>query len=186
MFTDEQRLGAGECYNLSAKQSEFAIPDHCDTICFRDRGTFENAARGGEWFSEHRLFVGNILRNGNEIHVWQLQKLGVRTVSTDDPQHSASRAVSRITGTTQIATSASGVDLSHHALSNQLASAALFNDSDELVSDRSIEPRIPARDFQIRVANARQQHAHQRLIRIVRFLDLAKFELLFFYAEGEH
>jgi hypothetical protein len=83
--------------------------------------------------------------------------------------------VSRVTCATQIATPATGINLAHNALPDELAVMALFHNTDKLVPDRSIEPGVTARNFQVGVADARQQHAHQRLIRIVRLLDLTKF-----------
>jgi len=84
VLADEQRGCARECDNLSTKQTEFSITNHRDAIALRDRRAFENSTRRGEWFSEDCLLVGNILRNRNQIHVRQLQKLGVRAVATDD------------------------------------------------------------------------------------------------------
>ncbi len=44
--------------------------------------------------------------------------------------------------------------LANNALANECAISAVFDDADKLVSDRSIETRIPTRDLQIGVANA--------------------------------
>jgi hypothetical protein len=47
------------------------------------------------------------------------------------------------------------VYFSNNATANERAIRTLFNDADKLVSDRSFKTCVPARDFQIGVADSR-------------------------------
>jgi len=101
-------------------------------------------------------------------------------------EHSATSAVSRIAGTTQIAITAARVYLTNNATTDQCAVSAVFNNADEFMTNRSIEPRISTRDLEIRVANARQQYAHQRLISLIGLTNIFNCEPFFINAEGKH
>ena len=59
-------------------------------------------------------------------------------------------------GRTSIAYTATGIDLAHHPLpDNCRKRVTYFNDSDEFMTDRSVEPGIPADDLEIGIANTR-------------------------------
>jgi hypothetical protein len=72
----------------------------------------------------------------------------MRAVSADDSEHSSSRAVTRISGAAEFTRSAPGVYFTNDSLTG------FFDDTDKLMSDRSIEPSVTTRDLEVRVANA--------------------------------
>jgi hypothetical protein len=77
--------------------------------------------------------------------------------------------MTRIPRTTEFALPTTRIDLTRHAPARKLTR---FRNADKLVSNRPIEPRIPARDLQIGITNPRQQHTHEHLVRIIRFRSL--------------
>jgi hypothetical protein len=108
------------------------------------------------------------------------------TIASVNAEHSAITAVSRIARTTEIAITATRVYLTNNPTTDERAVSAVFNHADKLVTNRSIETRISTRDLKIRVADARQQHAHQRLISLIRLTYIFNCETFFIDAEGEH
>ncbi len=80
--------------------------------------------------------------------------------------------MSRIAGATEIALAATRIDFTNHTSTNKRAVSTFFDDADKLVSDRSLETGIPTRDLQIGVANARQEHTHQRFVGTIRLLNI--------------
>jgi len=107
-------------------------------------------------------------------------------ITSMNPKHGAISAVSRVAGTTQIAITAACIYLTNNTTTDERAITAVFNNSDEFMTNRSIEPRIPTRDLEIRVANAGQQYAHQRLISLIRLTYILNCQPFFIDAEGEH
>src|SRR2546427_5636375 len=99
--------------------------------------------------------------------------LGVCAGASDDAEHGATGTVARISGATQIAISAAGVDLADNALAYERSIGRLFDAADELMSDRSAETGIAARDFEICVANSREDDAHERFVVTLRPFYLA-------------
>src|SRR6476661_2472749 len=172
MLADEQSRCAGELHDLCAEQSEFAVADYGYAIGVFDRCAFENAAGGGEWFSEDCVFVFNVFGNGKQVDVRQLQKLGVCAIAADNSQHGAGRTMTRITGAAECASSAARVDLTDNATTDQTSVLACFDNADELMSDRSVKAGVTTRDLEIRVADARQEHTDQSLVGLVRFVDI--------------
>jgi hypothetical protein len=108
------------------------------------------------------------------------------TIASVNAEHSAITAMPRIARTTEIAITATRVYLTNNPTTDERAVSAVFNHADKLVTNRSIETRISTRDFKIRVADARQQHAHQRLISLLRLTYIFNCETFFIDAEGEH
>lgn len=154
MFPDEECLRTGERDNFRAEQTEFAVADHGHAIVFRDRDALEDAAGRGEWFDKSSVLVRNVVRNGQQVDVGQLQKLSVRAVAAVNSQNRACWTVTRIACATEFALSAAGVDLADHATSDEISGRAFFNYADKLVTDRSVETGVTARDFEISVADA--------------------------------
>src|ERR1043165_207301 len=107
-------------------------------------------------------------------------------IASVNAEHGAIRTVSRIARTTQIAVTTARVYLTNNTMSDKRAVSAFFNDADELMSNRSIETGIAARYLEIRVADSRQQHTHQRLVSLVRLAYIFNCESFFINAEGEH
>jgi hypothetical protein len=152
---------------LRAQQTEFAIADHCNAVVTRDRNAFEYAARSGERFGKRRVFVGDVIRDGEKIVRGQLKKLGVRTIATDDPKHSPRSAVTRIAAAAEFAFAATGIYLTYDAL------PGFFDHADKFMTNCSVESRVAASDLQIGVADARQQHPDQWFIRVTGFSNVA-------------
>ena len=111
----------------------------------------------------------------------------MRAITSDDAEHCALRTMTRISGATKIATPATGVDLTDNPLAgcqrpDREAGARrsgycpvfrqTFDHAHKLVSDRSLKVRIPARDLQIRVANARQGDPHDGFAVCAGFGDI--------------
>lgn len=80
--------------------------------------------------------------------------------------------MSRITGATEITLAATCVDLTNDATTDEFAIAALFYESDELVTDGPVETCIATSNLEIGVANAREQHAHECLIGFIRLYNV--------------
>src|SRR5262249_28294352 len=81
-----------------------------------------------------------------------------------DAEHGACRAVARIACRAARAVAAPCVDLADHARAHRdRAAARILDDTDELVADRAAKPGVAACDLEVRVADARQRHANQRL-----------------------
>jgi hypothetical protein len=110
----------------------------------------------------------------------------VCAIATVNAEHSSSSAVSRITRTTQSAVTATRVYLANNTTADERSVSAVFNDAYKLMTNCSIEPRIPTRDLEIRVADARQQHAHHRLINVIGLAYIFNCEPFFIDAEGKH
>ena len=60
--------------------------------------------------------------------------------------------MSRITATTSITLAATRIDLANNTTTNELAFAALLDESDEFVTDRPVESRIATSNLEIGVA----------------------------------
>src|SRR6185295_16010743 len=107
-------------------------------------------------------------------------------IATVNAEDGASSAMSGIAGTTQIAVTAARIYLTNNTTTDKRAVSAVFNNADELMTDRSIETSIATRDLEIRVTNARQQYAHQRLISLIGLTNIFNCEPFFINAEGKH
>ena len=103
-----------------------------------------------------------------------------------NPEHCAISAVSGVAGAAQVAVTAACVYLTYNTTTDECTVSAVFNDAYEFMTDRSIETRIPARNFEIGVADARQQHTHERLINMIRLLNVSDREFFLIDAEGKH
>src|SRR6185369_7463242 len=108
------------------------------------------------------------------------------TIASVNAKHGAITAVSRIAAATQFAITTARIYLTNNTTTDERAITAVFNNAYKLVTNRSIEPRIPTRDLEIRIADARQQHAHQHLISLIRLTYIFNCEPFFIDAEGEH
>src|ERR1051325_9047055 len=84
------------------------------------------------------------------------------------------------------ALAAASVDFTHYPFPNQRLIGTLFHYADEFMSDCSFEAGISSRDFQISVADSREQHADQSLSIGGRFGDLANGEAFVVHTESEH
>jgi len=94
--------------------------------------------------------------------------------------------MSRIAGATQIAFATTGIDFTNNAAANKRAVSTLFYDADKLVSDRSLETRIPTRDLQIGIADPRQRHTHERLVSTLWLLDVFNGKFFSINSKGKH
>src|SRR5438105_10140448 len=96
-------------------------------------------------------------------------------VASDDSEHCAVCAVTRISRSTEIASAASRVDFPDHALARRqwpgrmpgsrpqrCGRSNFFDYADELMTKRSLKSRVSSRDLQIRVADAGECYAHER------------------------
>jgi hypothetical protein len=101
-------------------------------------------------------------------------------VAAVNAEHRSCSAVSRIAGATEFALPTTRIDLTDDAL------PAVFNNTNKLMPDRSIETRIPTRDLEIGITDPRQNDAHERLISALRLLYLFDCEIFFIDAEGKH
>ena len=54
------------------------------------------------------------------------------------------------------------------------------------MSDRALKVGIAARNFQVGIADAGKQYAHQRLVGARGFMDIAEVQALGFNSEGFH
>jgi len=71
--------------------------------------------------------------------------------------------MSRITTATELTLATPCIDLTDNALT-------VFNNTNKLVPDRPIKPRIPTRDLEVGITNPGQRHTHDRLISTIRLL----------------
>jgi len=94
VFADEEHGFARECDDLRAQQPEFAVADHGNSIVAVDCYSFKNATRGGEWLSEDCMFVRNVVRNRQQIYARQLEKLGVRAITSVNAEDGSCSAMS--------------------------------------------------------------------------------------------
>src|SRR5262249_32524605 len=115
---------------------------------------FEHATRCGQRFSKDCMFVGNVFGDGNQVDVWQLEKLGVRAIAAVNSENGARGAMSWISGATERAISATGIYLADDSFTDEVLVGARFNNADKLMPDRSIESRIATGDFEVGVADA--------------------------------
>jgi hypothetical protein len=99
------------------------------------------------------MFVRDIFRNGKKIFDWQLKKLGVRAVASDNAENCPVRAMPRIACTAEIALTAASVNFSDDTTPGKGVVRAFFNHTNKLVPDRSFKPSVPARDLEIGVAD---------------------------------
>src|SRR5581483_4856119 len=118
-------------------------------------------------------------RHRQQIHCRQLQKLSVRAVAADDAEHGSARTMTRITRAAKIAETATGVDLAYDALT-------AFIHTHEFMAERSLKPRIAARDFQISIANSGKRNAHQRFAIGDWPIDFSDRDFLLLVAQGCH
>ena len=63
---------------------------------FLDRNSLHDAARGGEWFSKDSVLVNYFVRDWQKIRDWQTQKLSMRSVASNYPEHGPTLAMTRI------------------------------------------------------------------------------------------
>ena len=94
--------------------------------------------------------------------------------------------MSRVARAAEITLAATCIDFSDDPTPHKLAISAVFNDADKLVPDRSLKPGVSACDLEIRVADSRQQHTHQRLVRTIRSFDIFDFETFVMDAKRKH
>jgi hypothetical protein len=72
--------------------------------------------------------------------------------------------VSRITAATEITVATPGIDFANNTLTT------VYNNSNKLVPDRPIKPRIPTRDLEVGITDSRQHDAHERLTSMLGFV----------------
>src|ERR1700741_4100431 len=110
----------------------------------------------------------------------------MRAIASVNPEHSSISAMSGVAGPAQLAITAARIYLTNNTTTDECTFGAVFHHADEFVTDRSIEPCIPACDLEVGVADARQEHTHQRLMNTIRFLNVFDCESFFIDAEGKH
>ncbi len=102
----------------------------------------------------------------------QAQVLGKGTVAPAYAEGRARTAMFRDACCTLRASSANGVDLTHHAPARE-RSRPVFDDADELVTGHAFERVEPVDQGQVGAADPRREHAHARLFGCVaRRLDV--------------
>jgi hypothetical protein len=99
------------------------------------------------------MFVSHLRRHRNQIRGWQAQIFCMRAVASNDSQNCARNAMTWITAATEITTTATSVDFSNDALSEQLIVISFFYDTDEFVTDRSREACISSRNLEVGITD---------------------------------
>lgn len=94
-------------------------------------------------------------------------------VSADNAQDGTVRTVAGIARSAQITFSATGIDLPDNSLAHQRCFGRFLYHSNKLVSNCSFESCVAAGDFQISVANARQQYAYKSFLAALGLFDFA-------------
>jgi len=82
--------------------------------------------------------------------------------------------MTRITAATEITTTATSIDFSNNALSEQLIVISFFYDADEFVTDRSRETCVSSRNLEVGITNAGEKHTHKCFTAGFWFVDVAK------------
>lgn len=110
----------------------------------------------------------------------------MRAVASDDSEHGARRAVTWIAGDAERARPAARVDLADHARADLRAVVARFDHADELVSERPAEPGVPSADLDVRVADAAEHDADDRLAARFGFGNIGDAHAVVRADEGSH
>jgi hypothetical protein len=114
----------------------------------------------------------------------------VRAVTTDNPQHGAIRAVTRIAVAAQVATTAAGVDLADDSSARCRQAVCrlchLLNHANKFMAQRTFKTGIPARDLKIGIANTRERYAHENLAADFRLWHIGHAQLLLFVSKSLH
>ena len=92
--------------------------------------------------------------------------------------------MTRIARAAKFALATTGINFTDHSLAHQLFVGSFFNHPDKLVANSSFESGVAARDFQIGVADAGKQHAHERFAVRVGLFNFANRQFLFLDSEG--
>jgi hypothetical protein len=100
------------------------------------------------------MFIGNSFRHRNQVNRGQTQELGVRAIASDDAQHCAIGTMTRIASVAEGTSSAAGIYFSDYPLAFEFNGGTLFHHPNEFMANRALEPGIPARDFEICVADS--------------------------------
>jgi hypothetical protein len=164
MFADEHDLFRPKLGGHRAEQAEFTVANNGDARFRSDRDLLADSVRSSERLGEDCFNIGYRSRYGDQIRRRQTQEFRMCSIAAVDTEDGACRAMSRITRHASIAFAATGVDLTDNPLPNHLRMrVACLNDSDELMTDRSVESGIAAHDLEIRVADSRQLDSHKAL-----------------------
>ena len=94
-------------------------------------------------------------------------------VATDNAEHGAVGTMTRIAGAAKLANATTGVDFAHYSDTGDEITGTMpvarpqgcgrsycRDHAHKLVTDRSFEPGLAARDFKIGIADAGERHAH--------------------------
>jgi hypothetical protein len=110
----------------------------------------------------------------------------MRAIAANNSKYCATCAVPRVTCSTEITISASGIYFPDNSLSGQAAASRIFDNSDKLVTDCSLEASVATRNLEIGIANTGKQHAHQDFLATFRDFNMAKSKTAFLNAQGFH
>jgi hypothetical protein len=83
---------------------------------------------------------------------------------------------------TRITNPATGVDLTDHALAHQRGIGRLLDDADKFVPDCPQKAGVAPSNFEISVADPRDDHADKRLVFKLRLFNLADGDTLLFHS----
>jgi hypothetical protein len=111
----------------------------------------------------------------------------VRAVAPDDAEHRSLRTVTRIARRAQITAPATGVNLPDHSPAHKLRRARRpLHHANEFMPERALEASVPARNLDIRIADAAQRHTHQSLKLITRRRNICDRHPTIFITKRKH
>jgi hypothetical protein len=144
--------------HLRAQVPKAPVSEHDDPIVPADRELRWDLKGGGHRFREYRDVVRQVIRDDVEILLRNGNEICEGSVVIEDTQHAASGAVRRESAQARLAAPAAAVDLADNAPTLEGTGA---RDTNELVSEHPRKSHVPLHELEVRLADARQRHAHE-------------------------
>src|SRR5919106_6736022 len=158
MTTDDVQVAARQLEDLGHEHTQLAIADDRHALAWPDVHTVGDLHRRRQRFDEHRLRIGDGIRQAMQIASGERQILGHGAVTLENPQDRALAAMCHITAPTEVAGAVSGVDFADNT-------AAIGQDAHKFMAEYPTIAHITFSDFDVRVANTSAPHLHQYLSR---------------------
>src|SRR5262249_37471749 len=186
VFADQGQVAPRPRDHARNQLPQFAVADNGDAMRSADLDLVEDLERGPQRLGEDGLPVADAVGHGQQILRRQAQIFGERPVAPANAERGPIRAMTRIVPEAKTALSAAHFDFAHDAAAYLRPVGRLFDDADKLVSERAVEAGVAARDLDVRVANSRHRHPHQRLAGAARDGRIGQFQLVVFKAQSSH
>ena len=160
MFADNKNVVREPRQHLSTQVSQAPVTEDGDAIVLADCQLHRDLERRRHRLSKNRDVVGQRVRDGMKISLWDGDVVGKSAVVVQDAKDGSIGAVRGQTHSTRLARPAGAVDFAHNPSPGQRPG---LRDTDELVTEHAAESHVAFDQLQIRLAHAGPDDSDEHL-----------------------